>query len=209
MNSLTGWYSEQLVNFFPSWEVNTSKQIFLVAQDVSFLLEVNSILTEAIYSIIEKYKRRTISLDFINQISGKIQDGYNTLMTKEFSIHLEGDVNICIYFWNILIATLGMERYPNWEIVFSQLQCSKLKERKGNFYVEGFDWKKVLVELWEIFISKLSLHTSIIQPARLHTSELIQKLSHPWERGFNIYDQTALDLGYVYNWKTELYEKHI
>lgn len=78
--------------------MNTSKQIFLVAQDVSFLLEVNSILTESIFSIIEKYKKRTISLDFINQISGKVQDGYNTLMTKEFSIHLEGDVNICIYF---------------------------------------------------------------------------------------------------------------
>lgn len=189
------------------WDI--SKQIKFFEEKTKVLLEINDTLTKILKNLIKKYESRYISSTFIEKLSSKLEDGYNTILTKEFSIHLEGEINISIYYWNILIATLWIEKYPNWEVVFNQLQCSKLQNKSWNFYVKGYDWKKVLIELWEILISKLSQNKYIIQPAKLHPSELINSTAFPSWRGYKIYDQTALELGYTYNPETELYEKDI
>ena len=93
-----------------------------------------------------------------------------------------------------------------------RLDFYDLKKEKNNFYIANFNWKKVLVQFLEIYSNVLNKNIITIQSTQnnlwtykdknyysqsVYVSDEALKNSYlPKERALEIYDKTAIELGY-------------
>lgn len=136
-------------------------------------------------------------------------------------LHLDWEENITLCYENMSIANIGLD--GNF---ISQIQSASIYEIQDesdkssmekledicdyshNYYVEWFNWKKVLVKLAERYLIKTEAPEAFIIWASGSSWSKVKSQSSPEQWWYNIYDQTALELWYKLdgNWRyvTEL-----
>lgn len=114
---------------------------------------------------------------------------------------------IWLKYWDTFVAFLWFE-YGDSSVKVKQFQGAKFirynwwikSDIRHNNFIKWFDWRKLLVHLVESFLnSKWFTWKIIIQSAKNNMWFQISCHCRPWERWYNTYDKTAIEMWYTGN----------
>lgn len=179
--------------------------------------------------IIEKYKTGKIQYNieryhikpFLNKKSP-----YVYVLEEKRQIYSGSNNYLLLYYEETPVALIGFNYIKNdtvnntilsknkenkKEVIIKQIQSILKYEQNNNinnrnFYLEGFDLQKTLIEILETYLITTNQIKQIwIQSAA--NNIWLRKESKKGERGYNIYDKNAQEFNYIFDPKTRNYYK--
>ena len=176
--------------------------------------------------VIKEYLSKEISEDELRKYSLRIKNfrfkTRNHIGDKNTLLWADDDGTFILLFYEeTLICFIGfydsnpkiLEGSLKKERIIFQIQAGVFYDEKGlniinhNNYITMFEWKKVLVQIVEKLTESKKYNNIVINSSEINFWGEISDLSKKGEHGYNIYDQTALDLGYSFNIKKKYYSK--
>ncbi len=84
----------------------------------------------------------------------------------------------------------------------SAYELVKKRYYKSGFQ-QGLDWKQTLISAWQVSAQMLGHEYIFIQPAEFNFHSKVR------ENGYNTYNQTAIDMGFDFNFESGLYSRNL
>jgi len=143
--------------------------------------------------LIERFSNKVFCKEKLTRFAAQVVEAngstYIDIGINKSKLHLEGDINICLSYEDIVIATVWIN-IDSWLII--QVQASKTHGTHSNFYVDWFDWSKVLLTIAKQYFESI-FHRNIA--LRQVDDNYAYDLSEwGFAHGKKLYDDSAREL---------------
>lgn len=188
------------------WEFDNHRVDKIIEQyDLETLLRFPWILIECFLNkdMNKKYLRR-FNCQFKDGDSHfwyESNDRYRWKVSESSELHLDWIENIILYYETTPIANIGLD-----DNLISQIQQAKITcicswgNIVLNTFIQWFNWKKVLVKIAEKYLRQREITQIYLDSANKSYWKEVRSNSSVNQWWYEIYDKTALDLWYEFDW---------